>query len=275
MLVGRKPLTVVVAPDITKRPDLPVIPPAPNGGKMIVREMQQLYPDSADRPALVFKFPMSISSIQHEAATVAYEEVGRPLSLPLLDTSMAQLHKVSIEFMISAPLDGVAQPIEEQIATLRDMSASDTPVIFSNVHDALKGAWKISAFSFSVTRTDELGRLVMANASMSLTESTDRLERFIQLPKFTYKVPKGSGTPGTPGTTDPTVTAETVWSTWLAKLGDQYTTTQATRDTLDRYITEKGAATVNNILKSFTTTANTPETLLNAVIQASLPSNTR
>ena len=250
MLVGRKPLTVNVASDITRRPDKPVIAAAANDGKALVRTMQQLYPDSANRPALVFNFPMSITSIQHEAPTVTYEEISRPLSLPLLDTSTAQLHKVSIEFMIAAPLDGIAKPIDDQIATLRDMSASDTPVIFSNIHDALKGSWKISAFSFSVTRTDEIGRMTMANASMSLTESTDRFERFLLLPKFSYTVPKAPGGSSTPGTGDTTVTAETVFSTFRAKISDASKFTADVQAKLKALSDAKGAGAVNNALQS-------------------------
>ena len=268
MLVGRKPLTVKVATDISKRPEEPFISPAANAGKALVRTMQQLYPDSADRPALVFNFPMSISSVQHEAPTVAYEELARPLSLPLLDTSTAQLHKVSIEFMVAAPLDGIAKPIDDQIATLRDMSASDTPVIFSNVHEALKGSWKISAFSFSVTRTDEIGRLVMANASMSLTESTDRFERFILLPKFTYVVPKGPGGSSTPGTDGTTDIPESVWAVFNEKLGDQYRATAQQLAVINNLAVTKGAANVVNALKKLPGTANTAGKIIEFVVAA-------
>jgi hypothetical protein len=247
MLVGRKPLTVTVAPDITKRPELPVIPLAANDGKHLTRSMQQLYPDSVERPILEFRFPMGISSFQHEAPSVAYEELTRPLALPLLDTSGAQLHKVSIEFMIVKPLDGVQTPIEEQIATLRDMAASDTPVIFANVHDALKGSWKISALSFSISRTDELGRAVNANASMSLTESTDRLERFLLLPKFTYKVPRGSSTTTTGGPSGNQDSAESVYAAFRTKIGGAFS--ESIKKELAILAQREGATNITNIIR--------------------------
>ena len=271
MLVGRKPLTVTVAPDITKRDSKPVIPPRANNGVNLPRSMQQLYADSPGRPILKFSFPMAISSFQHEVPAVAYEELARPLSLPLLDTSGAQLHKVSIEFVVVRPQDGVQTPIEDQIATLRDMAASDTPVVFANVHDALKGSWKISAMSFSITRTDELGKAVMANASMSLTESTDRLERFVTLPKFSYSVPRGSSTTTTTTTGGGEGNSEAAWYAFNQAMGDKYTITNATRSTVNTYIQKHGGNAVKQALAQARGNENSPATLVDFIIKAFAP----
>jgi hypothetical protein len=110
--------------------------------------------------------------------------------------------------------------------------------------------------------------MTMANASMSLTESTDRFERFLLLPKFSYAVPKGTTGSSTTTTTDPVVTAETVRTTFNAKLGDQYTATSQELAQLNNLTITKGAAAVNNALKKLPGTANTAKTIIDFVLAA-------
>lgn len=272
-LVGRKALTVSVPFDSSGRITTPTVTQPANGGVSLTRVMQQLYPDTQNRTALKFYFPHAISSFQHEMASVGYEEIPRPLSMPLLDTTGAQLNKVSIEFIVARPLDGIFTPVEAEILVLRDMAASDTPVIFSNVHNSLSGAWKINAFSLSISRTDELGRTVQATASMSLTESTDRLERFILLPKFSYSVPKGSARGGADKDKETTATAESVWSKFKTKIDDKYTITNADRDTLNKLITERGASAVLAAIALPGTKTYTPATVLDYVMKAFIKSD--
>lgn len=267
-LVGRKSLTVSIPFDSSGRIATPTLSSPANGGVALTRIMQQLYPDKPERQPLKFFFPHAISSFQHEMASVGYEELPRPLSLPLLDTSGAQLNKVSIEFVVARPLDGIFTPVEAEIAVLRDIAASDTPVIFSNVHDSLGGAWKINAFSLSIARTDEIGRTVQATASMSLTESTDRLERFILLPKFSYRVPKGTGGGGADKDKETTATAESVWSKFRTKIADKYTITNAEKDTLNKLIEQKGASAVLSAISLPGTKTYRPATVIDHVMKA-------
>jgi len=127
---------------------------------------------------------------------VQFDALTRPLQLPLLQTTAGTLQKVSFDFIVARRGDGVGATIDDELATLQNFAAEDNSVIFVGVHQMMATsvtAWKIQSMSVQVTRVNETGQSVSAQVNMSCTEATDQLERFLTLPKFTYKNPRGTG----------------------------------------------------------------------------------
>jgi len=151
-------------------------------------------------PPLSFEFPFGLTNFSHDGGSVQYDEVGRPLQLPLLRASSAALHTVSFDFILAGRSDGLAQPVDDPIAVLHTFVAMDNSVIFVNVHQIMTStvrSWKIESMSVSVERVNDQGQATLARVSMSCKESSESLDRFLSLPKFTYKQIKekpGGGT---------------------------------------------------------------------------------
>jgi len=141
-------------------------------------------------PPLSFEFPFGLTNFSHDGGSVQYDEVGRPLQLPLLRASSAALHTVSFDFILAGRSDGLAQPVDDPIAVLHTFVAMDNSVIFVNVHQIMTStvrSWKIESMSVSVERVNDQGQATLARVSMSCKESSESLDRFLSLPKFTYK----------------------------------------------------------------------------------------
>lgn len=195
-LIGRKArLSAVVSIAAPKRAGLnekAANPAVVNAGVPLIPSMQQVGVTSP----LTFFFPFGLNNFSHELGSVQFDELARPLQLPILQASGASLQTVSFDFMVAVPQDGISASIETQLKLLQDFVADDASVIFSSVHDFMKSSvssWKISSMTVSIGRINELGEATSANVNMSCKESTDAKERFLTLPKFKYKNPRGGG----------------------------------------------------------------------------------
>ena len=201
-LIGRKERLVGnVSVGVPNRSQPVRTPATINGGKANLPRMDQI--GGAD--PLSFVFPFGINNISHEVGAVQFDELQRPLSLPILQPTAASLQKVSFDFLVATPFDGVSEDVEDQLRILQNFAAEDTSVIFVNSNEMLTqsvASWKISSLSVSIARQNELGAAVSAQVNMSCTESNDLLDRFLTLPKFRYKVNKNKGS-GKPGDTPP------------------------------------------------------------------------
>lgn len=145
---------------------------------------------------LEFEFAFGLNNFSHEVGAVQFDELSRPLQLPLLQPTAATLQKVSFDFLVARPLDGIAGPIDDELANLQNFATEDNSVIFVNVHQMMSqsvAAWKIQSMSVQISRYNELGQAVSAQVNMSCTEATEQLERFLTLPKFTYRNRRGTG----------------------------------------------------------------------------------
>lgn len=215
-IIGRKArLTGVASIGIRPR-TVPTNPTAINNGNALLTRMDQIGGD------LSYVFPYGIQDVSHDVGAVQFDELTRPLSLPLLQPSAATLQKVSFGFLMSIQKDGISKPIDGDIRLLQAFAAEDNSVIFVNSHEMLSSSvpsWKISSLSIQIERLNELGQAVLARGNMSCTESSDQFERFLTLPKFTYKVNKGSKT-GKSGTPSQNADAASVIWTFFSKTND-------------------------------------------------------
>lgn len=210
-LIGRKArlsAVVSIAAPLRAGKDVKAVNPAEvNAGVPLIPSMKQVGVTSP----LTFFFPFGLNNFSHELGSVQFDELARPLQLPILQASGASLQTVSFDFMVAVPQDGISASIETQLKLLQDFVADDASVIFSSVHDFMKSSvssWKISSMTVSIGRVNELGQATSANVNMSCKESTDAKERFLTLPKFKYKNPRGGGGGGTETPTNDDVAAD-------------------------------------------------------------------
>jgi hypothetical protein len=169
----------------------------------LIRSMQQIN-TGRDTP-LYYEFHFGISTFTHDSSGVLYTEIPRPLNMPLVDATSQKLERCSFEFLIAVPYDSLGSSIDSHITLLQDFANEARPVQFSNVHSALGSrTWNIDSITFQVTRVNESGKATAVTCNMSLVESIARTERFIQLPKFTYAIPKGTTLSEKSGTGDAT-----------------------------------------------------------------------
>lgn len=164
----------------------------------LIRSMKQINLGT-DTP-LQYEFHFGISTFTHDSSGVLYTEIPRPLNLPLVDATSQKLERCSFEFLIAVPYDSLGSSIDSHITLLQDFANEARPVQFYNVHSALATkTWNIDSITFQVTRVNNSGQATAVTCNMSLVESIARTERFIQLPKFTYTIPKGTGLSGDKG----------------------------------------------------------------------------
>lgn len=188
-LVGRK-VRLTATTKIVAGPRTPPATTETNDGITNLPKMVQVGGD------LEFEFAFGLNNFSHDIGAVQFDELTRPLQLPLLQPTAATLQKVSFDFLVARPLDGIAGPIDDELANLQNFAAEDNSVIFVNVHQMMSqsvAAWKIQSMSVQISRYNELGEAVSAQVNMSCTEATEQLERFLTLPKFKYKNRRETG----------------------------------------------------------------------------------
>lgn len=172
----------------------------PSTARSLTPKMFQVSTSYA-RP-LSYIFPVGITGINHDSAVVEYSEVNRPRSMPLVDSVAPTLHKLDFSFMIVVPNDSLIASVDDQISLLQDFASSDDIVGFANAHKALmETTWQIQSFSFEIAKVNESMQATQANCGIQLVEASyPSNKRFLKLPKFSYKTPKGRD--GSSTTTD-------------------------------------------------------------------------
>jgi len=220
-LIGRRERLTATTKVVVMRGAIPSTTP-PNNGISNLPRMVQVAGD------LEFEFPFGLNNFSHDVGAVQFDELARPLQLPILQPTAGSLQKVSFDFLVAKHFDGVRNSVEDELANLQNFAAEDNSVIFVNVHQMMArsvASWKIQSMSVQVTRVNELGQTVSAQVSMSCTESSDTLERFLTLPKFTYRDRKETTT-GKPGDTPPPGNAHELIQKFFASIKKDLTESQ-------------------------------------------------
>lgn len=169
----------------------------------LIRSMRQKNQDAVK--ALYYEFHFGISTFTHDSSGVLYTEIPRPLNTPLVDPTSQKLERCSFEFLIALPYDSLEGSVDSHITLLQDFANEALPVSFSNVHSALGSRdWNIDSITFQITRVNNSGNATAVTCNISLVEHTARSERFVELPKFTYEIPKGVSLGDNSGTGGPT-----------------------------------------------------------------------
>lgn len=197
MAVSRERRSISTSIRVGERKPVNTVP-----AKALIRSMQQTPKNTGDTSTLHYEFHFGISTFTHDSSGVLYTEIPRPLNMPLVDATSQKLERCSFEFLIAVPYDSLGASIDSHITLLQDFANEARSVRFFNVHSALSSReWNIDSITFQITRVNESGQATAVTCNISLVESVSRDgERFVQLPKFTYEIPKGSGLSGTSGT---------------------------------------------------------------------------
>jgi len=189
MAVFRERRSIATSIKVGERKPVQTVPT-----KALIRSMQQT-PKNSALNALYYEFHFGISTFTHDSSGVLYTEIPRPLNMPLVDATSQKLERCSFEFLIAVPYDSLGSSIDSHITLLQDFANENRSVRFFNVHSALSSRdWNIDSITFQITRVNESGKATAVTCNISLVEAVSRIgERFLQLPKFSYAIPKGVG----------------------------------------------------------------------------------
>jgi hypothetical protein len=147
-----------------------------------VRAMRQV-----TSPFLKYEFIFPPTTFTHEGYGITLNEINRPYSVPVIDTTGGKALRCSFEFVIASRLDGFFIPIDSEIKLLQEFANYGIPVDFDNVHESLSTPhWYIDNISFSHTRINTDGQTTAAQCTLSLVEFKPRSNKMILLPRFKY-----------------------------------------------------------------------------------------
>ena len=238
--------------------------------KTLIRSMRQKNQDGVK--SLYYEFHFGISTFTHDSSGVLYTEIPRPLNTPLVDPTSQKLERCSFEFLIALPYDSLEGSVDSHIALLQDFANEAIPVSFTNVHSALSSRdWNIDSVTFQITRVNNSGNATAVTCNISLVEYAARSERFVELPKFTYAIPKGAGLSSTSGTGGPTGNiGQTGVITAIQGIQNKYV--QVTTQTPHNLLTNtKVKISLSPGLPSFIKQLYVPETVYQIRVSASTP----
>jgi hypothetical protein len=155
-----------------------------------------------------FYFPFSPGEISYEQLSNEIVEVPRAGRTPLVMYKSQKLMKLSFEFMLAVPFDGMVESVSDSIELLRKMATDTTRSIqFFNFDDMLTKSLFLSkapVASFSLTETTNRffiadltissirrnanNQITNANVSMSFIENRNPDITIVNIPKFVKKV---------------------------------------------------------------------------------------
>lgn len=151
---------------------------------------------SAEQDTLVFQFPFPPEKVNYTEMApemVAIDRLGRK---PLVLWNRPRAKRISLQFLVAVPNDGMFIDIEDALETLQTIADSTRPVVFSNT-DGFLGApgsytggeltfWTIMDLTFESVRRNAGQRITSAQVSMSLIENSNPLLEVIQLAPIEY-----------------------------------------------------------------------------------------
>jgi hypothetical protein len=151
-----------------------------------------------------FYFPFSPGEISYEQLSNEIVEVPRAGRTPLVMYKSQKLMKLSFEFMLAVPFDGMVESVSDSIELLRKMATDTTRSIqFFNFDDMLTKSLFLSkapVASFSLTETTNKffiadltissvrrnanNQITNANVSISFIENRNPDITIVNIPKF-------------------------------------------------------------------------------------------
>lgn len=152
----------------------------------------------AGEEALTFIFPFPPTDISYSDMAPELSEISRPGRKSLVFLTRPKLKKVSLNFLVAVPFDGLQIEIEQSLQLLQRMANRGTPVFFKKTDRLLTSSfsgersltvsyWNISDLSFNSVRRTDLQRISQASVSMSLIENENPSNiRVTSLPRIEY-----------------------------------------------------------------------------------------
>lgn len=155
-----------------------------------------------------FYFPFTPVNITYDNLSDEVAEIPRPGTVPIIAFKSHRLMRISFEFLVAVPLDGLIYDVEESLDLLRTMSTnSQRGVIFFNSDNFLMGLKKyrnnsqiirlynnaiftIAEMSVTSTRRNEYGRITSATVNITLVENQNPKVSVVKILPFTKSIPK-------------------------------------------------------------------------------------
>jgi hypothetical protein len=178
----------------------------------------RLLPNVATDTTYDFYFPFAPQSISYTDLSDEVSEIPRAGTTPLVVFTSHKLLKISFEFLLAVPYDGMQLNIESSIDLLRIFSTSShRNIIFFNMDSTMTSAWQyrrgplastlyftITDMTFDARMRNSFGRITQAVVNMSLIENQNPTMTVVRVPPFEKKPkPKrGGGGSGTSTNTE-------------------------------------------------------------------------
>jgi len=187
----------------------------------VVYPKMRARPTSTQSDVLEFTFPFPPTQVSYSEVAPEIAEIERPGQKPLITFSRFKARRVSLEFLVAVPYDGLRVNVEESIEVLRSIANSGRPVSFYNADSFLGGTtpqgittngiyWSITDMSFESVRRNADQRITQASVRMSIVENDNPGDiQVITLPDIVY-----TETPATQNTRDEEADAETDFISW-------------------------------------------------------------
>jgi len=171
-------------------------------GLVTTDESGLVYPKMVARPATIsdermeFTFPFPPTDVRYSELSPEIAEIPRAGKKPLITFSRFRSRRVSFDFLVAVPYDGIFVDVEESIETLREIGNSARPVSFYNSDSFLGSAlgesaagifWSITDLSFNSMRRNSDQRITSANVSITIVENDNPGKiRVVTLPPIEY-----------------------------------------------------------------------------------------
>lgn len=148
-----------------------------------------------------FYFPFTPQGISYNDMSDEISEIPRAGTTPLVAFTSHKLLKVSFEFLVAVPYDGMQLDVEASVALLRVFStSSDRSVIFFNFDQMMTSAWQyrrgpiaralrfnITDMSITARQRNSFGKITQAVVNISLIENQNPTMTVVPVPPFTKK----------------------------------------------------------------------------------------
>lgn len=170
----------------------------------------RLLPNTTTDTIYDFYFPFTPQGISYNDMSDEISEIPRAGTTPLVTFTSHKLLKLSFEFLVAVPYDGMELDVEKSITLLRTFStSSDRSVVFFNFDTMMTSAWQyrrgpdarvlrfnITDMSITARQRNSFGKITQAIVNISLIENQNPKMTIVPVPPFTKKPPTKIPGPG-------------------------------------------------------------------------------
>lgn len=144
-----------------------------------------------------FYFPFMPQEISYSQMSDELAEIPRAGTTPIVAFKSQQLMKISFEFVVAYPNDGLIRDVEDSIAILRFMATnSHRPIVFFNMdslfqfgqkYRTLPGGgsllrWNIAELEMTSKRRNDAGLISQASFNITLQENRNPIVTIVRVP---------------------------------------------------------------------------------------------
>ena len=159
----------------------------------------RLLPNSRTQKIYDFYFPFTPTDISYSDMSDEVAEIDRPSSTPIVVFKSHRLMRISMEFIVAVPYDGLITDVEDSITLLRRFAtSSNRSVIFFHLDSLLMRGWKyrngpsnrpphfnIVDLTVTARQRNAAGKITQASVSMTIVENQNPKITTVKIAPFT------------------------------------------------------------------------------------------